>query len=80
MEFPWKTSKRVYQKAKDFKPVTLDQITDEFRSIDKEDELQDYYKPKQQASPFQITLIVCLNNQGMGSSHKSIKGENHYVG
>ena len=47
---PWKTCKRIYQKAKDFKPVTLDHITDKFRSIDKEDELQDYYKPKQQAS------------------------------
>ena len=57
---PWKTSKRVYQKTKDFKPVTLDQITDEFRSIDKEDELQDYYKPKQQVSSIPNNLDSLL--------------------
>ena len=63
---PWKTSKRVYQKAKDFKPVTLDQITDEFRSIDKEDELQDYYKPKQQASSIPNNLDSLLKQPRNG--------------
>ena len=63
---PWKTSKRVYQKAKDFKPVTLDQITDEFKSIDKEDELQDYYKPKQQASSIPNNLDSLLKQPRNG--------------
>ena len=63
---PWKTSKRVYQKAKDFKPVTLDQITDEFRSIDKEDELKDYYKPKQQASSIPNNLDSLLKQPRNG--------------
>ena len=63
---PWKTSKRVYQKAKDFKPVTLHQITDEFRSIDKEDELQDYYKPKQQASSIPNNLDSLLKQPRNG--------------
>ena len=63
---PWKTSKRVYQKTKDFKPVTLDQITDEFRSIDKEDELQDYYKPKQQASSIPNNLDSLLKQPRNG--------------
>ena len=63
---PWKTSKRIYQKTKDFKPVTLDQITDEFRSIDKEDELQDYYKPKQQASSIPNNLDSLLKQPRNG--------------
>ena len=46
---PWQPSKKVFNKKKDFEPVIHDQLINEFRSIDKEDELEDYYKPKQQA-------------------------------
>ena len=46
---PWQPSKKGFNKKKDFEPVIHDQLINEFRSIDKEDELEDYYKPKQQA-------------------------------
>ena len=76
----WQVSKRVFKKAKDFKPVTHDQIVDEFISIDKEDELHDYYKPKAQALPFQLTSTTCSNNPKKGSLLKSIKRVDHYAG
>ena len=46
---PWQPSKKGFNKKKDFEPVIHDQLINEFRSIDKEEELEDYYKPKQQA-------------------------------
>jgi hypothetical protein len=46
---PWQPSKKGFNKKKDFEPVIHDQLVNEFRSIDKEDELEDYYKPKQKA-------------------------------
>ena len=70
---PWKTCKTVYQKAKDFKSVTLDHITDEFRSIDKEDELQDYYKPKQQASSIPNNLDSLPKQPRNGVFYKKLQ-------
>ena len=46
---PWQPSKKGFNKKKDFEPVIHDQLINEFRSIDKEEELEDYYKPKQLA-------------------------------
>ena len=62
----WQVSKRVFKKAKDFKPVTHDQIVDEFISIDKEDELHDYYKPKAQAPTIPINLDNLLKQPKKG--------------
>ncbi len=64
---PWQTSKRIFKKPKDFKPVTHDDIIDEFRSIDKENELQYYYNPKkQQASTTPQTLSILLKQPRRG--------------
>ena len=71
---PWQISKKVYQKARDFKPVTLDHITDEFRSIDKEDELQDYYKPKQQACSIPNNLDSLLKQPRNGVFAQKYQG------
>ncbi|MDA9661408.1 hypothetical protein N9T35_00270 [bacterium] len=78
---PWQISKRIYQKEKDFKPITLDHITNEFIFIDKEDEMQDYYKPKQQAYSIPKNIESLLKQPRNGVfAQKYRGGESHYVG
>ena len=71
----WQVSKRVFKKAKDFKPVTHDQIVDEFISIDKEDELHDYYKPKAQAPTIPINLEILLKQPKKGIYAQKYQGD-----
>ena len=59
----WQVSKRVFKKAKDFRPVTHNQIVNEFRTIDKENELHGYYKPERKAPTISTTCLDSLLKQ-----------------
>lgn len=70
----WQVSKRVFKKAKDFKPVTHDQIVNEFISIEKEDELHDYYKPESKAPVIPISLDSLLKQPQKGIFAQKYQG------
>ena len=71
----WQVSKRGFKKAKDFKPVSHDHILNEFRSIDKEDELYDYYKPKEKAPTIPINLEILLKQPKKGIYAQKYQGD-----
>ena len=76
----WQVSKRVFKKAKDFRPVTHNQIVNKSKTINKEDELHDYYKPKRKAPTIPMSLDSLLKQPNKGFLLKSIKGVDHYAG
>ena len=55
----WQVSKKIFKKI-DFRPVTHNQIVNKSKTINKEDKLHDYYKPKRKAPTIPMSLDSLL--------------------